>query len=183
MGPFLGKPDGLKRCLQNLIDNATRYGRDVELQIEDSTDTLTLYVRDSGPGIPEQELERVFEPFYRVEASRNPNTCGSGLRLSIARNLAHSMGGDVMLRNREGAALGRGGSPPPWAGAPQGSPVQAAYPSPFSVERASHLTTVRPAGSSGFCSKTVSLKQRRLVRRRVRPPVQALGALCAQRTV
>ena len=105
VGSFLGKPEGLKRCLQNLLDNATRYGRDVELQIEDSPDTLTLYVRDSGPGIPEQEIERVFEPFYRVEASRNPSTGGSGLGLSIARNLAQSMGGDVTLRNREGGGL------------------------------------------------------------------------------
>jgi len=105
LGPFFGKPEGLRRCLQNLLDNATRYGRDVELQIEDSADTLTLYVRDGGPGIPEQELERVFEPFYRVEASRNPSTGGSGLGLSIARNLAQSMGGDVTLRNREGGGL------------------------------------------------------------------------------
>jgi len=105
IGPFLGKPDGLKRCLQNLLDNATRYGRDVELQIEDGANALTLYVRDSGPGIPEQELERVFEPFYRLEASRNLSTGGSGLGLSIARNLAQSMGGDVMLRNRTDGGL------------------------------------------------------------------------------
>jgi signal transduction histidine kinase len=105
IGPFCGKPDGLKRCLQNLIDNATRYGRDVELQIEDGADALTLYVRDNGPGIPEPELERVFEPFYRLEASRNPSTGGSGLGLSIARNLAQSMGGDVMLRNRTGGGI------------------------------------------------------------------------------
>lgn len=105
VGSFLGKPEGLKRCLQNLLDNATRYGRDVEVQIDDRPESLTLYVRDSGPGIPEQELERVFEPFYRVEASRNPSTGGSGLGLSIARNLAQSMGGDVTLRNREGGGL------------------------------------------------------------------------------
>jgi signal transduction histidine kinase len=105
IGPFLGKPDGLKRCLQNLLDNATRYGRDVELQIEDGANALTLFVRDSGPGIPEQELERVFEPFYRLEASRNLSTGGSGLGLSIARNLAQSMGGDVMLRNRTDGGL------------------------------------------------------------------------------
>ena len=141
MGPFLGKPDGLKRCLQNLIDNATRYGRDVELQIEDSTDTLTLYVRDSGPGIPEQELERVFEPFYRVEASRNPNTGGSGLGLSIARNLAHSMGGDVTLRNREGGGLEakvilpRDGAAPPAPTVPSGGSIPVAGPSALNVPR------------------------------------------------
>jgi signal transduction histidine kinase len=105
VGPFFGKPEGLKRCLQNLLDNALRYGREVELEIEDSPEALTLYVRDRGPGIPEHEIERVFEPFYRVEASRNTSTGGTGLGLSIARNLAQSMGGDVMLRNREGGGL------------------------------------------------------------------------------
>jgi signal transduction histidine kinase len=105
VGPFYGKPEGLKRCLQNLLDNAVRYGLEVEMEIEDSPEALTLYVRDRGPGIPEQEIERVFEPFYRVEASRNASTGGTGLGLSIARNLAQSMGGDVTLRNRQGGGL------------------------------------------------------------------------------
>src|SRR5215470_9383747 len=105
VGPFYGKPEGLKRCLQNLMDNAVRYGHDVELEIEDRPEVLTLHVRDRGPGIPELEIERVFEPFYRVEQSRNASTGGSGLGLSIARNLAQSMGGDVTLRNREGGGL------------------------------------------------------------------------------
>jgi len=105
IGPLYGKPEGLRRCLQNLVDNAVRYGHDVELEIEDSAEVLTLYVRDRGPGIPEPEIERVFEPFYRVEQSRNASTGGSGLGLSIARNLAQSMGGDVTLRNREGGGL------------------------------------------------------------------------------
>jgi signal transduction histidine kinase len=105
VGPFYGKPEGLRRCLQNLVDNAVRYGHDVELEIEDNPEVLTIYVRDRGPGIPEPEIGRVFEPFYRVEQSRNASTGGSGLGLSIARNLAQSMGGDVTLRNREGGGL------------------------------------------------------------------------------
>jgi signal transduction histidine kinase len=137
LGPFFGKPEGLKRCLQNLLDNATRYGRDVELEIEDSADTLTLYVRDSGPGIPEQELERVFEPFYRVEASRNPSTGGSGLGLSIARNLAQSMGGDVTLRNREGGGL-------------EAKVVLPRAEQPLSVSRASTKDGMPGAGRSAF---------------------------------
>lgn len=99
IGPFLGKSEGLKRCLQNLLDNALRYGRDAELAIEDSAQALTLIVRDRGPGVPEDQLERVFEPFYRLEASRNASTGGTGLGLSIARNIAQSMGGEVTLRN------------------------------------------------------------------------------------
>jgi signal transduction histidine kinase len=104
--PFLGKPEGLKRLLQNLVDNAIRYGGGkAVLVIEDSGAGLTLYVRDSGPGIPEAELERVFEPFFRLEASRNPGTGGTGLGLSIARNIAQSMGGEVSLRNRPEGGL------------------------------------------------------------------------------
>jgi signal transduction histidine kinase len=103
--PFCGKPDGLKRCLQNLLDNALRYGHDVSLEIADSAPALTFYVRDRGPGIPEADLERVFEPFFRLEGSRNQGTGGTGLGLSIARNIAQSMGGEVHLRNREGGGL------------------------------------------------------------------------------
>jgi signal transduction histidine kinase len=104
-GPLLGKPQGLKRCLQNLLDNALRYGRNVELVIDDAADRLTLYVRDRGPGIPPDQLERVFEPFYRLETSRNASTGGTGLGLSIARNLAQSMGGELTLRNRPEGGL------------------------------------------------------------------------------
>ncbi len=105
IAPLLGKPQGLKRCLQNLLDNALRYGREVELVIEDAADRLTIYVRDRGPGIPQDQLERVFEPFYRLETSRNAGTGGTGLGLSIARNLAQSMGGELTLRNRAGGGL------------------------------------------------------------------------------
>jgi signal transduction histidine kinase len=104
-GPFLGKPDGLKRLLQNLLDNGLRYGRDVSLEIRDTPSTLSFFVRDRGPGIPDADLERVFEPFFRLEGSRNRGTGGTGLGLSIARNIAQSMGGDVALRNREGGGL------------------------------------------------------------------------------
>jgi signal transduction histidine kinase len=62
-------------------------------------------VRDRGPGIPAADLERVFEPFFRLEGSRNPGTGGTGLGLSIARNIAQSMGGEVSLRNREDGGL------------------------------------------------------------------------------
>ncbi len=119
-GPFCGKPDGLKRCLQNLLDNALRYGCDVSLEIVDAPDALIFYVRDRGPGIPPAELERVFEPFFRLEGSRNQGTGGTGLGLSIARNIAQSMGGDVQLRNRDGGGLEAclrlpRGKPPPSA--------------------------------------------------------------------
>ena len=103
--PFTGKPEGLRRLLQNLLDNALRYARDVEVRIDDGPEALTFRVCDRGPGIPAADLERVFEPFFRLEGSRNQGTGGTGLGLSIARNIAQSMGGDITLRNREGGGL------------------------------------------------------------------------------
>lgn len=103
--PFLGKPAGLRRVLQNLIDNAIKYGGEVEIAVDGALDRLDIRVRDRGPGIPDDALEQVFEPFRRLEASRHRDTGGTGLGLSIARNIAQSMGGDVKLANRAGGGL------------------------------------------------------------------------------
>ena len=102
--PVMGRAQALKRCLQNLIDNALAYGRRADIALRDEGGALTIAISDDGPGIPEGDIERVFEPFYRVEGSRNRNTGGSGLGLSIARNIAQAHGGSVRLRN-----LARGG--------------------------------------------------------------------------
>ena len=69
------------------------------VQVDDDTRALTLRIRDHGPGIPEDMLERVFDPFFRLEASRSRETGGTGLGLSIARNIARSAGGDLTLHN------------------------------------------------------------------------------------
>ncbi len=103
--PYAGRPLALRRCLTNLIDNALRYGKRATVVIEDTLALLTLAVEDEGPGLPEDALERVFEPFYRVESSRSRATGGTGLGLGIARNIARGHGGDVVLRNREGGGL------------------------------------------------------------------------------
>ena len=103
--PFMGKPAGLRRLLQNLIDNAIKYGSDVEVAVGGASDQLAITVLDRGPGIPADALEQVFEPFRRLEASRHPDTGGPGLGLSIARNIAQAMGGDVTLSNRVGGGL------------------------------------------------------------------------------
>ena len=97
--PYSGKPLALKRCLSNLVENAIRYGLQAGIEIQDSTSELTLVVRDSGPGLPEEALSQVFEPFYRLEPSRNPGTGGTGLGLSIARNIARGHGGELALQN------------------------------------------------------------------------------------
>jgi signal transduction histidine kinase len=102
--PFTGKPQALKRCLTNLIANAVKFGTRAEVHLEDGADLL-IRVRDHGPGIPEEELERVFEPFYRLESSRNRDSGGTGLGLSIARDVAQAHGGSLRLANAAGGGL------------------------------------------------------------------------------
>jgi signal transduction histidine kinase len=95
---ILGKPQALRRCLTNLIANAVKFGSRAAIVVEDGS-SLVVRVRDDGPGIPEDQLERVFEPFYRLESSRNRDTGGSGLGLSIARDVIQAHGGSLVLRN------------------------------------------------------------------------------------
>ena len=105
LGPYRADPQALRRCLENLIENAVRYGGGAEIELRDTPERLRIAVADRGPGIPEAELERVFEPFYRLDASRNMDSGGTGLGLSIARNIARWHGGDVTLRNGNGGGL------------------------------------------------------------------------------
>lgn len=102
--PYPGKPEALRRCLGNLIDNAIKYAGAAEVVVEDGQ-SLRICVRDRGPGIPPDALERVCEPFYRLEASRSRDSGGVGLGLSIARDLAHALGGVLSLRNRSDGGL------------------------------------------------------------------------------
>lgn len=97
--PYRADPQALRRCLDNLIENAVRYGSCADIEIEDSPERLRIAIRDRGPGIPDEELERVFEPFYRLDGSRNMDSGGTGLGLSIARSIARWHGGDVRLSN------------------------------------------------------------------------------------
>lgn len=96
-----GKREALKRCVENLVENAVKYAGSARLHVDADADLLRIVVRDDGPGIPEESLERVFEPFYRVESSRNRGTGGTGLGLCIARDLAQTFGARVRLENRE----------------------------------------------------------------------------------
>jgi signal transduction histidine kinase len=95
----------LKRALGNLIENATFYGRRAAAAIESLADGIRFVIDDDGPGIPEAELERVFEPFVRLEGSRSRTTGGAGLGLAIARTIARGHGGDVRLENRPHGGL------------------------------------------------------------------------------
>ena len=98
-GPVIGRAQALKRCLQNLLDNALAYGKRADITVREEGRAVNVAIADDGPGIPQNDIERVFEPFYRVEGSRNRNSGGSGLGLSIARNIAQAHGGAVRLRN------------------------------------------------------------------------------------
>ena len=91
------RPNALRRCLANLIANARRYGRQVWLSAAAVEGGVDILIDDDGPGIPMAERERVFQPFVRLDASRNPSTGGVGLGLTIARDVARSHGGEVRL--------------------------------------------------------------------------------------
>lgn len=100
------RPVALKRAVANLVSNALAYGGAARLRLHPpAAGVVRLEVEDDGPGIPEAELEAVFAPFRRLEASRNRETGGTGLGLTIARNIFRAHGGDVVLRNRAGGGL------------------------------------------------------------------------------
>lgn len=92
-----GQPEAAKRALRNLIENAVNHGRQAEVRLETTEQDAVITITDQGPGIPEAERERVFEPFYRLEQSRSRETGGAGLGLAIARTLIRGMGGDIRL--------------------------------------------------------------------------------------
>lgn len=105
--PCVGVASLLKRALGNLLDNAALYGGagPITLRITEQPGQLQLSVHDSGPGIPPAELERVFEPYHRLEASRSRATGGTGLGLGIARSIAQLHGGTLSLHNRPEGGL------------------------------------------------------------------------------
>jgi len=103
--PYVGRPLALRRCLSNLVENAIRYGGQALIELEEGAGEVVIRISDNGPGIPEGELERAFEPFYRGEGSRSRETGGTGLGLGIARNIARAHGGELVLRNRPAGGL------------------------------------------------------------------------------
>jgi signal transduction histidine kinase len=98
--PYPGRSQALKRCLANLLENAIKYGRAAQVVVDDSAARLQIRILDEGPGLPPDQFDKVFEPFYRVEASRNRDTGGTGLGLAIAKNVAELHSGTIELRNR-----------------------------------------------------------------------------------
>jgi len=99
------QPAALRRALVNLLDNAVKYGGRAEVSIRAAGGRAEILVEDAGPGLPEAELARVFQPFYRVEASRSRETGGIGLGLAIAAGIVEAHGGEIALENRPEGGL------------------------------------------------------------------------------
>lgn len=102
---YLGRPIGLKRAFTNLIENAVKYGTPPEIELLCRETAIIATIRDHGPGIPPDALERVFDPFYRLDRSRNRATGGVGLGLTAAQAIVRGHGGDIRLRNRPAGGL------------------------------------------------------------------------------
>ena len=96
------RPVSMKRALRNLIDNAVKYGDQARVSLKTREDKVNIVVEDKGPGIPEYQMNKVFEPFFRLEESRNRDTGGIGLGMAIARNIIRNHGGDIQLENTAG---------------------------------------------------------------------------------
>lgn len=103
--PLPARPQALKRCLRNLLENAIKYGTSANVVVQDDAVRLQILIQDEGPGLPQAELEKVFEPFYRTEQSRSRVTGGTGLGLTIARSVIEAHGGKLELLNRPEGGL------------------------------------------------------------------------------
>lgn len=100
-----GDPVALRRLAANLVENALKYGLRARGRVFTQDGSAIIEIEDDGPGIPAEEMERVFEPFYRSEPSRSRETGGAGLGLAVVRSIARAHGGDVSLVNRSGGGL------------------------------------------------------------------------------
>ncbi|WET15891.1 ATP-binding protein [Yersinia intermedia] len=99
--PIFGRPLAIKRLLNNIVENGLNYGQRVEITLSDHRDYIMLFIRDFGPGIIEEQWEKVFKPYYRLQQDNR----GSGLGLAISRSIARAHGGEVTLRNHPASGL------------------------------------------------------------------------------
>ncbi|MCW8994721.1 MAG: ATP-binding protein [Psychromonas sp.] len=101
IAPYRGKPLALKRCLANLIDNGVKYGNHVEVFVHDHDECLQILISDNGPGIPDDEIEKIFTPYHRLHDDQQ----GYGLGLGISRNIIDAHNGDLQLINSNRGGL------------------------------------------------------------------------------
>ena len=95
----------MKRLFANLIDNSMRYGGRAVIHLSAGPQKVEVAIDDEGPGIPQDQIENVFKPFFRLEQSRSKRTGGIGLGLATARTIARAHGGDIVLENRPQGGL------------------------------------------------------------------------------
>ncbi len=98
---YFGRMSSLKRAFINFIDNAVKYGKRADVTLSRTQSEIQIKITDDGPGIPEDRLEKVFDPFYRVDPARSPQISGTGLGTTVAREIIRTHGGDVTLMNRK----------------------------------------------------------------------------------
>jgi signal transduction histidine kinase len=103
--PYACRSTSLRRAVRNLVENAVAYGGGAHIALEWDRQDIKIIVEDDGPGVPAGDLDRIFEPFVRLETSRNRRTGGVGLGLSIARTIVRAHGGDILLANRQQGGL------------------------------------------------------------------------------
>jgi signal transduction histidine kinase len=99
------QPVALRRAIANLIENAVRYGKYAHVAVASRPKTIEITIDDDGPGIPEEELQAVSQPFYRLDRSRDLEKAGIGLGLAIALSIVEAHGGSLTLSNRPGGGL------------------------------------------------------------------------------
>jgi signal transduction histidine kinase len=98
--PICCRPNEIRRAVRNLIENAVAYGQRADVCLKESSDRYDIVVEDEGPGIPDADRTRVFEPFVRLDASRSSETGGNGLGLTLVKAIAEGHGGNIALENR-----------------------------------------------------------------------------------
>ncbi len=103
---FSGRKNLIKRCINNLIDNSLKYGNKVNIELTKNNSNIFIKVEDNGPGIPKQEYENVFKPFYKVDKGRADSKSSVGLGLSIASDIIRSHGGNIKLEKSSLNGLG-----------------------------------------------------------------------------
>ncbi len=101
-----GRKNLIKRCVNNLVDNAIKYGDKVKVELSRSTNNLFIKIDDDGPGVPEKEYENVFKPFYKIDKGRADSKSSVGLGLSIASDIIRSHGGNIKLEKSQMGGLG-----------------------------------------------------------------------------
>ena len=92
-----GRKNLIQRSINNLIDNALKHGKKINLYLSKTKNNISIIIDDDGPGIPEYEYENVFKPFYKIDKSRGESKSSVGLGLSIAQDTIKSHGGNIML--------------------------------------------------------------------------------------